>query len=52
MQNLAHNVVFNGTFIRELNIEQDEYEFEGIRYAVQCEYCPNLQTGIYYATRI
>ena len=52
MANLAHNVVFNGTFIAQLNDFQDEYELDGVRYAVSCEYCENLQEGIYWATKI
>ena len=52
MANLAHNVVFNGTFIRQLNSEQDEYELDGVRYAVSCEYNPALQEGQYWAVRI
>lgn len=45
----ATNVVFNGTFIARLNDFQDVYEFEGMRYAVQEEYCPGLGSR-YWAT--
>lgn len=48
----ATNVVFYGTFIRKLNDYQDVYELDGMRYAVQEEYCPGLGGSRYFATEL
>lgn len=48
----ATNIVFNGTFISRLNDFQDCYELDGVKYAVQCEYCPNLGEDRYWARAI
>lgn len=48
----AINVVRYGTFIRKLNDYQDVYELNGMRYAVQEEYCPGLGGSRYSAIEL
>lgn len=48
----ATQIVFNGTFIARLNDWQDEYEYDGVRYAVEETYGgPEFGTK-YYARAI